>query len=91
LQQVGDLQRGGGVSGEPRVTATLVGHGGPVSAVAFGDGVLATGSWDRTAQLLLTDVDKVADLVCDRVSARVTDQEWSQVLPDIPRLPSCSD
>ncbi|WP_433261303.1 caspase, EACC1-associated type [Actinosynnema sp. CS-041913] len=79
------------VSGEPRVTATLVGHGGPVSAVAFGDGVLATGSWDHTAQLWFTDVDKVADLVCDRISATVTDQEWSQVLPDIPRRPSCSD
>ncbi|MFI9815832.1 caspase, EACC1-associated type [Saccharothrix variisporea] len=79
------------VSGEPRVTATLVGHGGPVSAVALGDGVLATGSWDRTAQLWLTNVDEVAALVCDRVGAKLADQEWSQVLPDIPRRPACAE
>ncbi|MEJ2857577.1 MULTISPECIES: caspase, EACC1-associated type [unclassified Saccharothrix] len=79
------------VSGEPEVTATLVGHGGPVSAVALGDGVLATGSWDRTAQLWLTDVDEVAALVCERVSVKLTDEEWSQVLPDIPRRPSCGE
>ncbi|WP_433270560.1 caspase, EACC1-associated type [Actinosynnema sp. CS-041913] len=76
---------------QPRVTATLVGHGGTVYAVAFGEGLLATGSWDRTAQLWHTDADQVAELVCATANTRVTDQEWSQVLPDVPRRASCPE
>ncbi|MBB5958380.1 WD40 repeat protein [Saccharothrix tamanrassetensis] len=75
----------------PRVTATLAGHGGTVSAVAFGEGLLATGSWDRTAQLWHTDEEEVAGLVCATVNTRVTDQEWSQLLPDVPRRASCPE
>ena len=69
----------------PQDLATLTGHTETVLSVAFSpDGhTLATGSVDKTARLWETDVDRVAQRICDVAHPRISTSEWEQYFPDL--------
>ncbi|MBP2328818.1 WD40 repeat protein [Kibdelosporangium banguiense] len=76
---------------KPVLVATLVGHTNVVYGVSFapGSSTIATASWDSTVQLWNTEAQAVADLVCSTLNTRITEDQWRQVLPDVPFQSPC--
>ena len=70
--------------------ATLTGHHNTVHSVAFSpDGhTLASASYDNTARLWETNVDRVAARICN-ITPSITKSEWNQYLAGLIYQPPC--
>ena len=76
----------------PGLLSTLTGHSGDVYSVAFSPNghTLATGSYDKTARLWETNIDIAAARICTITWPTVSENEWSEYLPNMPYRPPCS-
>ena len=78
-----------------RLVATFTGHTEAVTAVVFSpDGAtLATASFDWTARLWngVLSPAKQTQKICSAVGRSLTEEEWSQYLPNQPYQQICQD
>ena len=75
----------------PSMSATLLGHTGNVSWVAFRPNghTLASSSDDHTAQLWETDPDRAVARACGLAHPTISREEWDTYLPGVSYQPPC--
>ncbi|WP_194838594.1 hypothetical protein [Nocardia sp. XZ_19_369] len=77
---------------QPATAATLSAYGGRVNDVVYGPrgSSLIAGGDDSTLRTWSTDADAVADDLCTRPAALITNDEWKRYLPGIANRALCS-